>query len=134
MVRRNLVARVFLTVLVSAVGVLGLAMPAHAQTWYGDGGLCGTFWADICAAQWTGSWPGGQVRAMGDRNEYEVALESSCGGGPFVIVATTFPKNGGSVYTPVVSAGKTCAYQAFVKFTSGGNWWRSNVGSTYLGD
>lgn len=131
---RRLRFRIILTVLTSVAGIFGFAVPANAATWHTYNGMCGTFWEHYCSVQYTGSWPGGQVRGEGDRQEYEVALESSCGGGSYVIVAKSFPLNGGSVYTPVVSAGKTCQYETFMKTTSGGKWWFSNNGAIYLGD
>jgi hypothetical protein len=121
-----------------ALGVVATAaLPAQAVTWYGyNGGGCGTFNTYICDVQDTGSWPTGQVRGVGQRNVYLVALQSSTTGtGNWVTVATTYPGSGGNFITPAVQAGKYNWYHTCFKLTSGGPLWcNGGNGPIYLGD
>jgi hypothetical protein len=124
--------RILLAVVTPLIGTSLFVAPANATTWYSDNGRCGTFWADTCAAEWTGGAPGGVIRAIGDRNEYEIALYATCGAG-WILKARSFPAGGGSITTPAVSVSNHCGYQAWAKFSSGGKWWYSNVGITWFG-
>src|SRR5882757_4087698 len=145
-------SRIFLAIAISVLGMLGFAMPAHASnvlgqarahatngpvqpmTWHSDNGACGLEWELSCEVEWTAGWPGGEVRAAGQRNEYELALRQTCDGGAWLTVAASYPSTGGSLTTPIVNPGKTCGYQAWIKTVKGGPWWYSNTGIVYLGD
>ncbi|GIF69374.1 hypothetical protein Ais01nite_74090 [Asanoa ishikariensis] len=112
------------------------AVPAQAVKWYPwDGGGCGTFFTYICDVQYTGSWPTGQVRGVGQRNVHQVALQSKPDGGSWVTVASTYPiNNGGTFITPAVPAGKFNYYRSCFRLISSGPLWCSKNGGIYLGD
>jgi hypothetical protein len=130
------VLQVFLA-MACALGVAaGVAAPAQATTWYSYNGWCGTFYTISCSVLYTGAWPDGQVRAVGQNNLYEVGLFTRVGDAPnpYVLVAYTYPQTSHTAYTPIVPAGKANWYKACVKTVQGGPWLCSSQGAIYLGD
>lgn len=108
-------------------------MPAQAVTWYQRLGWCGTFFTISCTLEYTGSWPDGQVRGLGQSDVYAVKLHTKTSAtGSWVVAKATYPRQGGPVRTPATKVGKTNWYRVCVTPGIGGR--EGCGGSYYLGD
>lgn len=118
-----------------AVGmVVPAAVSAQAVHWYNFDRLCGSISSLICDVEYTGSWPDGMVRGLGQRNLYQIALQTNTGAG-WITVAKTYPETSGSLVTPSVKAGKYNYYRTCVRTVKGGTLWcYAKEGYIYLGD
>ena len=105
--------------------IAGTAAPAQAVTWYTwDPAGCGTFFTSPCYLLYTGTYPGGLVKALGGLNEYQVSLQSATADyGPWVTVATTYPQTSRNSATAAWHVGKVSYYRACIKTISGGPYW-----------
>lgn len=124
-----------LATLFALTAVFGVAAPAQAVTWYQHVGNCGTFFTNYCTVEYTGAWPDGYVRALGDLSEYEVALRTKTSPtGSYTTVAVAHSGDSTWPRTPAVKAGKWNYYIACMRTVAGGQLWCSSNGAIYLGD
>ena len=108
----------FFALLLVIGSIATVTTPAQAAvTWHDFERNCGTFFTLTCDVQYTGTYPGGQVRAIGTQNMYEVGLEVSSNQSDWVIIATTT-----GTTTAAKPVNKYGWYRGCVKTVSGGAW------------
>jgi hypothetical protein len=127
----------FLQSVVATVVALGaLAGTAtSASAWYNDGKWCPGIGPSAlsCVTEWTGGYPSGLVRGFGQRNNYQVTLQTNSGAG-WINVATTYPQTSNTAITPSVRAGKFNYYRTGVRTVRGGRFLVPGGPYVYLGD